>query len=224
MVVTKDAQAWRDHPSLRLFHNKLWLADTLGYKCGPVGVPIPEDGKYIVRPTYNVVGMSAGAKVGYFKKDDLHVGPLGHFWCEFIEGNQYSVDYDWDSQTSQWVQGATYLGTKLESNLTRFESWKKANRKIDPPSICSMFPKAGVFKINAEFIEGSWMFEVHMRSARWRSKSNPGPVDPDELIPIWSNTPKEVVEELQQKGYIMIDDFWDALGFIDIPRIGFMVK
>lgn len=216
MAVTTDVQAWGTYPSLRLFHNKLWIADMLGYKCGPVGIPIPEDGKYIVRPTYNVEGMGAGARVGTFSKGDVHVGPLGHFWCEFFQGNQYSVDYDWDGQINEWVQGATYIGTKLESNLTRFESWKKVDRKSVPPSICSKFPEAGVYKINVEYIEDK-AFEVHLRV-------NPNPIQYDEIIPIWSDTPKEMVDELIEKGYIMIPGFENANGFIDIARVGFMVK
>ena len=216
MAVTTDVQAWEHYPLLRLFHNKLWVADSLGYKCGPVGIPIPEDGKYIVRPTYNPEGMGAGAKVVECKKGDVHVGPLGHFWCEFFEGNQYTSDYVWNANIEVWIPTATYIGTKLESNLTRFESWKKVDKKIKPPAICSKFVEAGVFHINVEYIEDK-AFEIHLRA-------NPNPIRYNEMIPIWQDTPIMEVDKLYKEGYTYIEGFENANGFVPVGRLGFMVK
>ena len=214
MAVT-DQEAWEKYPTLHLFHNKLWVADKLGYKCGPVGIPIPEDGKYIVRPTYNVNGMGAGAKVGMFKKGDIHVGPLGYFWCEFFEGNQYSIDYIWNDNIGHWLPSACYVGTKLESNLTRFTSWKKENKKINAPAICSIIAYEGIRKINVEFIENKAV-EIHLRQS-----PDPGH---KELIPIWQDTPIMEVDNLYKEGYTYVESYDNANGFITVARLGFMVK
>jgi hypothetical protein len=216
MDVTTDIQAWGRYSSLRLFHNKLWVADTLGYKCGPVGIPIPEDGKYIIRPTYNPEGMGVGATVANLKKGDVHVGPLGYFWCEFFEGDQYSCDYTWNSQTKQWGQHSTYRGTKPETNLTRFELWKKVDKKIDPPSICLEFHEQGISTFNVEYIEEK-AIEIHLRA-------NPNPINYNEMIPIWSDTPVYFVDKLVKEGYIIITAYENANEFSNLARHGFLVK
>ena len=66
----EDCDAYVKYPNHRKWFNKLWLSEMLGYKCGPAGTDIPEDGTYVVRPIYNLGGMGAGAKVVELKKDD----------------------------------------------------------------------------------------------------------------------------------------------------------
>ena len=66
----EDCDSYVKYPKHRKWFNKLWLAEMLGYKCGPAGTDIPEDGVYVVRPIYNLGGMGAGAKVVELKKDD----------------------------------------------------------------------------------------------------------------------------------------------------------
>lgn len=68
--------------------NKLFIAEQLGYNCGPIGVP-PPDGRYCLRPMNSVRGLGAG---GFF---DITVDtannqfmPIlpGYFWCEWFDG------------------------------------------------------------------------------------------------------------------------------------------
>ena len=61
--MTEDCDVYVKYPKHRKWFNKLWLSEMLGYKCGPGGTDIPEDGVYVVRPIYNLGGMGAGAKV-----------------------------------------------------------------------------------------------------------------------------------------------------------------
>jgi hypothetical protein len=212
MAVT-DQEAWAQYPTLHSYFNKLWVSDMLGYKCGPVGIPIPEDGKYIVRPTYNLNGMSAGANVDYYYKGDLMIGSLGYFWCEFFEGNQYSCDFEWDNAKREWVQGATYLGTKEEKDLSKFTSWKRVSKKLVAPGLASLITH--VKRINIEFIEDK-PIEIHLRTS-------PDPMY-DELVPIWNDTPKTTVDKLHKDGYSYVESYDNANGFIQVARLGFMVK
>ena len=80
----EDPDCWEKYSHLRLYFNKLWLADELKYICGPCGVPVPKDGKYIIRPIYNLTGMGIGAEIKYLKKGENIIKP-GYFWSEFFE-------------------------------------------------------------------------------------------------------------------------------------------
>lgn len=73
-----DCDSYLKYPHHRNWFNKLWLSEMLGYKCGPCGVEIPEDGTYVVRPIYNLSGMGIGAELKQLKKDDISTPP-GYF-------------------------------------------------------------------------------------------------------------------------------------------------
>ena len=47
-----DCDAYVQYPNHHKWFNKLWLAEQLGYVCGPVGVSVPKAAYYIVRPIY----------------------------------------------------------------------------------------------------------------------------------------------------------------------------
>ena len=69
--------------------DKLILARKLKYNSGPVGLDVPHPGFYIVRPCVNMLGLGLGAQKVWIEKETMHL-PVGHFWCEFFEGNHYS--------------------------------------------------------------------------------------------------------------------------------------
>lgn len=60
-----DEDCWKLYPNQRLLFNKLWIAEMLGHHCGPCGVTVDKDGLYMVRPIYNLDGMSRGAQSKY---------------------------------------------------------------------------------------------------------------------------------------------------------------
>lgn len=95
-----DYQAYEALPDRdRWVMNKLQVAESLGYRCGPSGAPIPE-GTWCVRPIMNLTG---NGNPGFFK---VEVGPNGvgnqpnvpggYFWCEWFEGESAGVDYELD--------------------------------------------------------------------------------------------------------------------------------
>jgi hypothetical protein len=79
----------------RWIMNKLTLAESLGYACGPTGMIVPA-GDYCVRPIMNLYGQGAG---GYFKETVAPGVPRnfqslpGYFWCEWFPGDHIWVQY-----------------------------------------------------------------------------------------------------------------------------------
>ena len=75
----EDSEAYIRYPKHRRWFDKLHLSETLGYDCGPCGVAPSKDGYYIVRPIYNLSGMSIGAKKVWIEKGDVSKVPRGIF-------------------------------------------------------------------------------------------------------------------------------------------------
>ena len=96
----EDFQCWDAYPKYRWLFNKLEVSLKLGYDCGPAGVPITKAGNYIIRPIYNLYGMSVGVRKQWLRIEDADdiqkhkFMPAGYYWCEWFEGNHYSVDYN----------------------------------------------------------------------------------------------------------------------------------
>ena len=207
-----DAQAYFMYPNLRKWFNKLWLAERLGYYCGPSGTAPSKSGWYIVRPIMNISGMGIGAEKKYIEAEDVTKVPPGYFWCEWFEGNQYSVSFEWNGN---WKQVSCFIADRNVENLSQFKKWTRYDHKIFKMN--SIFEEIGnskVNKINLEFIDDK-PFEIHLRET-------PDP-NYDEFIPIWAGEEK-LVDNYVKMGYNYIIDYDDADGFLTTPRLGFVVK
>lgn len=205
----RDREAYVCFPQHRKWFNKLELSQRLGYNCGPCGVGPTKDGEYIIRPIYNLCGMSVGASIKYIETGDFTQVPPGYFWCEYFYGNQYSVTYEYKDG---WVPINCWQAHKEKNNLSRFTKW---SRDFHYPALPEFFDELkDVELINVEFIEDN-PIEVHLR---------PSP-DPNYniLIPVWEDE-KKTLDSYVELGYTFIESFDDADGFLEIPRIGFMVK
>lgn len=207
-----DIQAYKAYPHLRHWYNKLWLSEQLGYNCGPASIAPEQSGLYIVRPIMNLSGMGVGAKKIWIDAGDHTKVPPGYFWCEWFEGNQYSVTYEWHHHHTEWKVISCWQGIKEDSNLSKFTRWIKTDFHH---RIGIMFHELiDVEKINIEYIEDK-IIEVHLRTS-------PDP-DHNELIPVWKGN-EEVVDKYTHLGYSYINSYDDAEGFLEIPRVGFLVK
>lgn len=211
-MVTTDIEAYQKYPGLRYWFNKLWLSEQLGYYCGPAGIAPKISGMYIVRPMMNLVGMSANAKLKYIFAGDTKVVPPGFFWCEEFTGRQISVDYKWEGQ---WVPISGWEASRDDEDLYMFNKWKRIH---DLPALSGVLFEEpvdhGITTINVEFIDNK-VIEVHFRHS-------PDP-QYDVLIPVWKGAEKNV-DIFRQLGYTFIESYDDANGFIERPRLGFMVK
>lgn len=160
-----DEDCWVKYPQHRLFFNKLWVADQMGYLCGPCGLPIPKSGMYCVRPIYNLDGMSRGTTFKYLEKGDTTTPP-GYFWCEYFEGTQYSIDFSRD--LNHWyiklaVEASIDSKTKMFYSY-KFSSWKKLPieefYRFKRPFLLDKLED--VDTVNVEYIDDK-IVEIHLR-------------------------------------------------------------
>ena len=210
----EDFQAWQAYPHMRMWFNKLHLSEHLGYACGPGGVPPSKSGYYCVRPTYNINGMGVGARKQWIEAGDTSGVEPGYFWCEWFDGDQYSITYEVEDLFAL-KQKSCFQGERDESNLYRFKRWVRSDKVFTPPpSLEEVFALSGVDVVNVEIINDK-IIEIHLRDT-------PDP-DYDELIPIWSDE-VYLVDIYKKIGYTWIEATDDSDGLLPIYRLGFMVK
>lgn len=216
-----DDDAYIAYPHLRKYFNKLYIAELFGYDCGPAGLAPSKDGTYVVRPIYNLAGMGVGAYVKDIKAGDCRSVPAGYFWCEYFDGKHYSANYVWkydrDNVTGAWNDPwkglSCWEGINMPVNLSRFVEWKRSDYIPKVPD--QLIPLRDAKYLNVEF-KGDKVIEVHLRYSK----------DPDynHLIPVWSSEPEEKRKHMELHGFQFIEDFDDADGQLDDPRIGFLIK
>lgn len=183
------------HPSDLWVYNKLFLSRVLGYTCGPVGTTVPKPDFYIVRPSFNLLGMGRFARKEWLYKYTDHIHPA-EFWCEIFEGEHLSVDFR--NQESELV----VLGTRDEDDpYYKWKKWEKLDLKIKFPDILNNL-KGNYEYINCEFINGK-LIEVHFRQNPDFRYNN------TIAIPVWDD---EKVENMS-----FVED-------VDYYRKGFYIK
>ena len=208
-----DDEAWYAYPHHHIWFNKLWVSERLGYMCGPSGIPPKKSSHYIVRPIYNLSGMGVGAEFKYIQQDDASKVPPGYFWQEIFLGKHYSVTYEFVHDIRPyWKPISSFEGVRLGTSLWRFQKWTRSDYYPEVPKIFNEL--SDVKKINVEF-KNNVAIEVHLRGT-------PDP-DYDECIPIWDDMQKDVDKYLDI-GYSYIESFDNADGFLQTPRIGFVVR
>lgn len=210
----EDFQAWQQFPQVRQWFNKLHVAETFCYSCGPGGVPPTQSGYYCVRPIYNLDGMSVGARKQWIEVGDRTGVEPGYFWCEWFDGEQYSTTYTHDGSYN-YKQKSCFKAERDVDRLFRFKRWTRESINIPMPYRLEddlMF--ANVYEVNVETI-GDKVIEVHFRDT-------PDP-DYDELIPVWSDE-QQVVDIYGKLGYSFIEAPDNSNGHLTTHRLGFMVK
>ena len=172
---TAEDMVWKWIPPDHIWVlDKLILSKYLGYSCGPVGINVPKPGWYIVRPCVNALGLGLGAEKMWLEKSTNDL-PLGHFWCEWFEGNHYSVDYypTWGTKLF------TVQGFKQDDTLIRWDKWIKVDNKKEhtiPSQVWDVVRK--YYRINIEYINDN-PIEIHLRP----NEDFAGNIS--EFIPVW---------------------------------------
>jgi len=204
-----DANAWALYPQHHRWFNKLYLAEIEGYACGPAGVAPTLSNEYIIKPIYNLSGMGLGARVEHIKAQDSSKVEPGYFWCDYLEGNHYSITYYWDNG---WKIKHTYQGFNDKTCLTKFHKWIRVAVDIPAPIYLNCLYDVPI--INVEY-KNNKPFEIHLRGS-----SDPQAV---EMIPIWKST-ANAIDKYTNSGYKFINSFDDADTLLKDPRVGFMIK
>lgn len=210
----EDWHAWERYTQHRWVFNKLELSLKLGYTAGPVPLPVPATGEYVVRPIYNLSGMGAGAKIVTLNANEAYDYAPGYFWCERFVGDHLSVNYKW--QNNCLVETHTSIGESDPKNLSKFRRWCKIeNQNIPLPQWINEFND--VEDINIEFIDGN-IIEIHLR------KGSYFPDGATELIPVWATTKQTEILHYRGMGYKFHDYYIDAEKNISDPLLGFLYK
>lgn len=161
--------------------NKLFLSQVLGYTCGPVGTTVPKPDFYIIRPSFNLLGMGRFARIEFVYKwtDQFHPA---EFWCEIFDGEHLSVDFK-NGKSELVVKGEK----ESEDPLYKWRKWEKIDQKVEFPSILSKL-KGNYEWINCEFIDGK-LIEVHFRQNPDFRYNN------TIAIPVWNDEKNENIED-----------------------------
>jgi hypothetical protein len=168
-------------------YNKLFLSRVLGYTCGPVGSPVPRPSFYIIRPSFNILGMGRFSRIEYIEKytDSYHPS---EFWCEIFEGEHLSVDFQ-NKEPKLIVKGHR----KKENPLYKWDKWEIVNRNVQFPEVLDSLQ--GDYEwINCEFI-GNKLIEVHFR------RNSDFRYDNTVAIPVWDDS-----EPLNSNKFKYIED------------------
>lgn len=174
-------------------YNKLHLSRVLGYNCGPSGVPVPQPGSYIIRPSFNIMGMGRSARIEYIEENTEHIHP-SEFWCEVFTGEHLSVDYLYRAPT------LTIRGIRdLEAPLYQWSKWEKVDYTLPFPEVLKNLIGSYDY-INCEFIGGK-LIEVHFRPNLDFRFGN------TVAIPVWS-------ENLDSKYTFIKDEDYLRKGFL----------
>jgi hypothetical protein len=175
------------HPSDLWVYNKLFLSRVLGYTCGPVGTTVPRPDFYIVRPSFNLLGMGRFARQEWIEQYTDHIHPA-EFWCEIFKGEHLSVDYRYEE--SELV----VLGTKSDDDpYYKWKKWEKIDKKVEFPEILKNLK--GTYEwINCEFINGH-LIEVHFRRNPDFRYGN------SVAIPVWDNEKVENMKFIKDSEY-----------------------
>tara|TARA_R110002074_G_scaffold389358_1_gene572607 strand:- start:118 stop:834 length:717 start_codon:yes stop_codon:yes gene_type:complete len=218
----EDFECWEEYPQHRWVFNKLDVAMKLGYQCGPACVPVQQNGNYIVRPIYNLYGMSVSAEQKYLRVEDAHQMhnhkhiPPGHFWCEWFDGDHYSIDYAWHNNVLEPT--TTTVGTKEGLKFTQWTKIANVDKKL--PEWFDHFDD--VEELNVEFI-GDKLIEVHLRSGNDIVHDDPVGT---KMIPHWQDSDPDFINMLKERwtyhNNYCDDDPYDASGYIDNPRLGYL--
>ena len=176
------------HPSDLWVYNKLFLSRVLGYTCGPSGTTVPKPDFYIVRPSFNILGMGRFARKEWIEFNTDHIHPA-EFWCEIFTGEHLSVDFR--NQKSELV----VVGHKKENDpYYKWEKWERIDKNIEFPEILKDL-KGNYEWINCEFIGGN-LIEVHFRKNPDFRYGN------TVAIPVWDEENVENMSFIEDNDYL----------------------
>ena len=213
LVLQTDEDAWLAYPEARSFYDRLWLAQQLGYLCGPAGTNPPCSGWFFVKPVRNLLGLGIGAARHWYPKGTDFGVPPGSFWSQCFEGEHLSIDYRWNRRRGRWTPLRSVGG--IFSGITPL-CWIMQPRRRSLPQLPRLFDRiadtCGSSRINVEFIGGR-VIECHLRSGLgdWRGS----PATATRAVPIWKGMP------VPQN---MVRNEDDGAGLARLQRIGFVYQ
>lgn len=242
VLFDEDFQTWeafKHKENFRWLFNKLEVALRQGLHAGPAGTAPQHSGLYISRPVYNPYGMGIGAKKFAYDADKDYedftnhaVVPPGHFWCEWLPGPQYTIDYQVKPDYRTWEAQSILVGEHHDdSNLTKFKQWTK----LDPneaPNVYTLPIKLPWFGVGAQVWDREAVpgFNIEMRRGKiieihLRHGNDPFDDLPvgTTITPVWHG--EEVPDGVEFKENLFEDmTKYSASGNLSIVRKGYIIN
>lgn len=225
----EDFETWNFYklePNIRWVFNKLEVALLQNLHAGPAGTSPVIAGDYITRPIYNIFGMGISAKKFSFNTsmtdamNNHDILEPGHFWCEWLDGPHYSIDYR-RFDDHKWRCTSHMVGEHYDdTNLTKFKQWTKLDPRDAPQYYdLPLHPQHWSIKgVNVEMRQGK-ILEIHLRLGN--DPFDHLPIG-THIVPIWEDMePLEGVEYMPN----LYDDMelYTAYGKLSNIRSGYMV-
>jgi len=117
-VPTDDGDAWQWFPKHRWVYNKLSVAESQGFVCGPHGLE-PPSFPVFSKPVFNMRGMGTGSRVLRTSREYKSAQRPGHIWMPILQGEHISTDVAVVQGEAQWWRHA--FGAPLEGGM--FDYW-----------------------------------------------------------------------------------------------------
>jgi len=199
VIATDDIDAWPWHPKFNWVYDKLKVAQSQGFACGPHGVEPP---RYPVfsKPITNLKGMGIGSRVIANSCDmDAHA-TAGHFWMELFAGAHVSTDCAVVNGTVMWLRHAEGIPAKQGT----FSSW---TLKRDKDPVLARYISNWVAShmagytgmMNFESIGGK-IIEAHLRFAdQWCDLNGQGWIDA--VVRLYDKGVWEYTDDHRREGF-----------------------
>ena len=163
-IPTEDGDAWAWYPQYKWVYNKLTIAETQHFICGPHGLD-PSFFPVFSKPIYNMRGMGAGTRILQSLKEFRHLQQPGHMWMPLLQGDHVSTDVAVVKGEPKWWRHAT--GKPLKGGMFDYWTvWTHPQPEIE--SYCSHWLSQHLSgytgMVNIETI-GAKIIEVHLRFA-----------------------------------------------------------
>lgn len=226
----EDFQTWKIYPKYRNLFNKLDLALQQGLHAAPAGVAPLYSGTYISRPIYNLYGMGIGAKKFYYDDDLMYnslinngVVPPGHFWCEWVPGENRSIDFHRHPDSGIFYTRSIWTGVHYdENNLTKFSHWTRTENNFHPYDLKINIPWINDMEVTAFNVEmrGEKVIEVHLRLGNDPWDDLPFGT---KVIPIWNDMDIPLDAEFRSNLHSDMESY-SASGHLTDIRKGYIIE
>ncbi len=163
-IPTEDGDAWQWYPQHKWVYNKLSVAESQGFICGPHGLE-PPGFPVFSKPIFNMRGMGVGSRVLKTPRDYKANLRPGHIWMPMLSGEHISSDAAVVQGEIRWWRHA--FGAPLEGGM--FDYWTVlAEHRPEIENYCAEWVAKHLADytgmINLETIGGR-IIEVHLRFA-----------------------------------------------------------
>jgi len=202
-VPTEDGDAWSWFPQYKWVYNKLQVAESQGFVCGPHGLEPPAFPVFS-KPVFNMRGMGTGSRVLRTLREYKANQRPGHIWMPLLAGEHVSTDVAVVKGRAAWWRHT--IGLPLEGGM--FDYWTVlAEDRPEVEAYCGEWLAAHLSgytgMVNFETI-GARIIEVHLRfSDQWVDLYGGAPWV-EALIRLYGEGAWEFDEPARRAGYSVV--------------------